>query len=131
MLTGPEPNADHESTMVYSMAVGGRYVQSNATISMGTMGSIEGTMMSTYDPDAKMYRAWWFDNTSSIGMEFTGELKGEVITFTSKPTNLPGMGETVMRATYTRKSDSELNFKLEMKQGDTFTPLMQGDYKKS
>ncbi|MGI8924286.1 MAG: DUF1579 family protein [Fimbriimonadales bacterium] len=126
---GMEPMSS-TGTSSTKMALGGRYLHTMATFSMGDMGSFEGMQMLSYDPDAKKWKATWFDSMSSAGMEMTGDLVGHTMTLISKPTPMHGMGDQTFRATATKVSDREMSFLLEMKDGDKWTKMIEGTYTK-
>lgn len=113
------------------MALGGRYVHSMHEMNVGET-KMEGMHMLTYDPDEKKWKGFWFDSTASGMMEMNGTVKDGVLEMISEPTAMPGTAEKmIMRATWTKKSDTEMTFLLEMKQGESWGKMIEGTYKKA
>lgn len=114
------------------MALNGRYVESNHTYSMpGSPVKMFGKHLVSYDPGKKGWYAYWFDSAGAGGLELWGTWQNGNLSMTSKPFEMPGMPEPlVMRTTFTRVDMRTIKFFLEMKQGDTFVPMMRGTYKK-
>ncbi|MBS1714618.1 MAG: DUF1579 family protein [Armatimonadetes bacterium] len=126
---GPEP-MEAESQMVCESILGGRFMRGMVTYDMGGM-KMSGMQLQTYDADAKKWKVWWFDSMSAQPVEMTGDMKGDTCVLESKPMKMTGMeGESVFRATYTKVSDTEFTMKLEMKDGDKWSPMIEETMKK-
>lgn len=44
-----------------------RVLMSEMEYEMGDMGAMKGLWLATWDPQAKKFRTWWFDNMGSVG----------------------------------------------------------------
>ena len=73
---------------------------------------------------------WTFTNFAPTPRIEHGTLEGSVLTVTSEPWAVEGMGEVVSRSTISKASDSEVSFKLEFKQGDQWMEVAHGLLKK-
>lgn len=79
----------------------------------------------SYDPEAKLYRAWWFTDTSTAPLEFDGTLTGNKLVLMSKgPESRPQM-----RATY-EVAGGKFTYMLEMKRGEDWVHLFTTTYTK-
>jgi hypothetical protein len=56
-------------------------------------------------------------------MELEGELAGDKLVLTSKPTKMTGNPGAVLRVTYTKVSDMVLTYGLELKKGEGWMQL--------
>lgn len=115
-------------------ALNDRYVHTMIDYQMKMQGmpdmKIAGMHMLTYDPAGKQYVAWWFDGTASTVMHMTGNFDGDKLVLVSDPTPMePGGPAGVMRTTWWKKG-SEVDYLLEMKQGDSWTTFMDGEFHK-
>ena len=119
-----------EASMITEMVLGGRYVRSMHAYTFPGMGELTGMHIRTYDAAAKTWRSWWFDSTSPVAMVMTGNTDGKTMVSVSSPTEMPGMGTIVMRETFTKVSDTEITTKLEMKEGDGWSPAFTISYTK-
>jgi len=116
--------------MVCESILGGRFMRGMVTYDMGGM-KMSGMQLQTYDADAKKWKVWWFDSMSAQPVEMTGDMNGTTCVLESKPMKMTGMeGESVFRATYTKVSDTEFTMKLEMKDGDKWSPMIEETMKK-
>ena len=108
-----------------------RYIQSMHLMDMGKSGKMEGMHLLSYDPMKKQFMAFWFDSSAPGVMEMAGNFQGNQLIMVSKPTEIPGMpAPMVMRATWTKVSNSKLTFKLQSKDGDKWTPMIEADFRK-
>jgi hypothetical protein len=108
-----------------------RYIQSMHTMDMGKAGKMEGMHLLSYDSMKKQFMAYWFDSSSPGVMEMSGNFQGNQLVMISKPTEIPGMpAPMVMRATWTKVSNSKLTFKLDSKDGAKWVPMIEGSYRK-
>ncbi|HWP31995.1 MAG TPA: DUF1579 family protein [Fimbriimonadales bacterium] len=139
--SSPEP---YEGTMEISFqkALSGTFLQGNYKGSMKRMGKhedisfityFEGMLLITYDNQSKKYRAWWFDvrwsDTPSMQpIELEGILEGNRLVFTSKPYSMPGMGDAIIRITYEKKNQNEVNFLLQTKGRGDFVKQIESVY---
>lgn len=120
-----------KAKVVNSMAVGGRFLRGDHQYEVPGMGTNHGMQMLTYDGGKKKWVSQWFDSTDAGFMEMEGDWVGNTMTLTSKPTPMAGSDQAmIMRAIYKKIDDKTMEFRLEMKQGDQFAPMMWGTYKK-
>ena len=82
----------------------------------------------SYNPQTKSYHAWWFNDTSNTPMELEGTLENGHLVLQSHPAN---PNAPVLRATYEKASGSAVNYKLEMKSGDTWQELFHNNIAKA
>lgn len=119
-----------ESTASYKKVLGGRHLNGFHTYKMEGM-EMSGMHMLSYDANSKKWISYWFDSSEASGMELTGPLSGDKIVLVSKPTKMASMpNEFTMRATYSKKSDKAMEFKLEMKESGDWQTIMEGTYTK-
>ncbi len=111
-------------------SMGGMYFESDFSMKMDGM-DFYGKQLLSYDAQKKGFVAWWFDSVAPGAMEMHGNMDGKMLRMVSTPTPVPGMPEKVVfRVTYTKLSSARVDFKLEMKQGDTWAPMMNGVFTK-
>ena len=111
--------------------LGGRYIRTMVEYTMEGMPAMTGMHMLTYDAEKKAYVGWWFDSMAPGVMRMEGNFEGDKLIMVSDPTPIPGMpGNQTMRATWNKNGDKGVMFKLELKQGDKWEPMIEGDYKK-
>ena len=127
---GPNPVAC-KATLLGKKTLDNRYYQTNHTMDMGKMGKMEGMHLISYDPFKKQYKAFWFDSSVPSVMEMSGNFQGTSLIMISKPTEVPGMpAPMIMRTTFTKKGNNQYDFKLESKDGDKWSPMIVGGYRK-
>ena len=112
----------------------GRWIQTKISYQMKMQGmpdmTVEGMHMLTYDPAVKQYVAWWFDGTASTVMRMAGNFEGDKLVLISDPVPMePGGPPAVARSTWWKKGDG-VGFTLEMKQGDSWAPMIDGEFHK-
>jgi hypothetical protein len=122
--------SEGKSQITSATALGGHFIRGQHKMSVEGM-DMEGMHILGYSPEAKKYRAWWFDSMSNDVLEMEGDLKGNVLTMTSKPTPMPGLPKPVrMRATWTNKSAKELDFRLEIENEGKWNLMIEGHYQR-
>jgi hypothetical protein len=114
------------SVKVHSFAAG-RFIEEELHTTMPGAKPTEVHHFISFDPKTKEYHAWWFNDTSNTPSELTGTLNGNQLVLLSHPTNPKA---PVMRATYDKVSDTSMNYKLEMKMGETWQELFHNSYHK-
>ncbi|MEA2553150.1 MAG: hypothetical protein QOJ65_1326 [Fimbriimonadaceae bacterium] len=132
--TGEESMMGQKSTSKThsEWALGGRYVRTNVTYQMGPAAPpVEGMHMLTYDPDKKVYTAWWYDSAAPNVMSMKGNFEGDKLVLISDPTPMPNMPDAIFRSTWWKKGDKGLGFTLDIKEGDKWITMVDGDYKKN
>lgn len=118
-----------KADMTFDRYLAKRFVRGSFSGVVGGM-KMEGVHLTTYDPNSKSWKGWWFDSIESGVMEVDGTLKNGVLTQVSKPIEMPGMGPQTYRTTYTKVDARHLKFKLEVKSGAGWTTMMEGSYTK-
>ena len=119
-----------------SKALGGRYVQVKHVHNLPGEPDVEGmrvegTHMLTYDPDKKLWRAWWFSSTDANVSELSGSFEGNKLQMVSKPFQIPRPpGERTIRASWRMTSERGLNLTIEFKQGDSWVTFIDRTYVK-
>jgi hypothetical protein len=110
-------------------AFAGRYLEEDLSTVLPNRKPTETHHMISFDGKTSQFHAWWFNDTSSIPTELTGELTGNQLVLMSHPTNPQA---PILKATYDRISDTSLNYKLEMKAGDAaWQELFHNSYSKA
>lgn len=84
-----------------------------------------------YNAKDKCYCSWTFTNFAPLPRIEHGTLDGDTVTFVSEPweVGMPG-GPTTGRATLKKKSDKEMTFTLEFKEGDKWNKVGEGTFTK-
>jgi len=114
-----------------SLTLGGRYIEQNYGMTSKEM-SMSGKHLLTYDATQKKYVGWWFDSMESGMMEMSGSYSHGTLALISKPTVMGGMPDpVVMRAIYHKINDRNMEFKLDMKQGDAWINVISATYKRA
>jgi hypothetical protein len=129
---GPEATED-EATISVTKCLGGNYIQ-GVHKSKLPFGEMEGLNLISFDPREKKFKAHWFDSYSAGAMEMSGDLEGNRLVMTSKPMlTAPGEPEGVFRATWTKKSETEVDFLLEFRPvtAEEWEKAIEGTYHKS
>ena len=106
---------------------GGRFLEELLSTTLPGKKPTEVHHFISFDPKTSTYHAWWFNDTSNTPTELTGTLTGNQLVLLSHPAN---PNAPVMRATYDKISGSAMNYKLEMKAGDSWQELFHNSYKK-
>ena len=109
------------------IAIGGNWLEGKHTYAT-PQGTINGLHLLTYDSTAKMFKAYWFDQTTPEAMEMSGKLSGDTLTMISKPVSMGGPEKVIMRAMWKRDGARKLAFRLEMQQGPKWSPMIVGSY---
>lgn len=110
---------------VHSFA--GRYLEEDLSTLLPGRKPTETHHMISFDVKTNLFHAWWFNDTSSMPTELTGSLNGSQLVLMSHPAN---PNAPVLKATYDKVSDSAMNYKLEMKQGDSWQELFHNSFAK-
>lgn len=129
-MMSPTP-VDSTSKSHGEMKLGGRYLQTHVEYNITGAPTMTGMHMLTYNAAKKMYEAWWFDSEVTGAMHMTGNFEGDKLVLTSDPTPMPGMGDAIMRVSWWKNGEKGVRFNLDMKQGDKFVTVMDGDYQKA
>ena len=113
-----------------SEAIGGRYLEERLSTTLPGRKPSDTRHFITFDPAAGSYKAYWFNDSSVGAMELEGQMVGDSLVLTSKPTKTGAGQSSVMRATYSSPSADKLVFKLELQQGDDWQLLFTSTYSK-
>jgi hypothetical protein len=118
-------------TLRVTPALGGRYLEERSTTLVAQKGVAETLHLLSYDPALRAYRSWWFDEGSAEPRIMQGTyFDGKKLQVSSYAENNAQGVATMYRATYERKSDTELAYSVEYKQGDTWTTSYKIAYTK-
>lgn len=116
-------------TVKTEWSCGGRFLKT--TFSTKMMGSkFEGVQMTTFNPESKEWTTIWFDSMTPQDMHSKGTIKGNTITFISDPMPMPDGSSGVFRSQWTKMSNTHMTFRLDMKQGEEWSKLISGSYRK-
>jgi hypothetical protein len=114
-----------------SKALGGHYLLVRHVHNVPGGADVEGIHMLTYDPDKKLWRAWWFISSEATVNELSGNFEGDKLMMVSKPFQTPGVtGDLVLRATWQQTADKGLRFTLDLKQADSWRKFIDRTYVK-
>lgn len=120
-----------KASLVGKKTLDNRYYETTHVMDMGKAGKLEGLHLLSYDAFKKQYRAFWFDSSSPGVMEMSGNFQGNKLIMISKPTEVPGMpAPLTMRATWTKHSNTKVDFLLQSKEGDKWAPMIEGTFRK-
>ena len=122
MPGAPKPQAV-KSTV--SVKVFGAYQETVYTMEMPGMGKFTGHSFTKWDPEAKAYKSWTFDDMADAPREETGTFDGKKLVMLSAP-----QGGMVTRISYENKGKDAVGFLIEMKSGDSFAKLGECLYKR-
>jgi hypothetical protein len=107
-------------------SLGKMYLESKFETDMGGM-SMKGLQLTSYDSKKKEFMAFWFDSMAPGLLEMRGQLKGQTLIMSSKPTSFPGMpGRMSFRSTNSMKSKTQMHFRLEMNTGKGWEKILDG-----
>lgn len=109
-----------------SDAVGGRYLEEKLATTLPGRAPTDVRHFITYDPKAKLYRAWWFNDTSVGPMEFEGTLSGHKLVMQTKA----GTGPNTFRATYDASAADALSYTFELQTPNGWRQLFTASYSK-
>lgn len=107
----------------------GQFMKMTATGEMMGMTFTEVSYLA-WDAKEKKLVSWTFTSFAPLPRIEKGTITGNTIVFISDPWDVPGGGPTVSRATLIKKSDSEMTLLLEFKEGDSWSKVGDGVYKK-
>jgi hypothetical protein len=107
-------------------AVGGRYLEEKLATTMPGREPTDVRHYITYDPKAKLYKAWWFNDTAIGPMEFEGNLDGHKLVFETH--GEPGTNK--FRATYEETSPTSMKYTFELATGKDWRLLFTSSYTK-
>lgn len=118
-----------EAEMSFTTVWDGPFMKSTSAQDMGGMKVIE-TMYMAWDADKKRFSSWTFTNFAATPRIEHATMEGGNFVAISEPWSI-GMPEPMIsRATTIRKSDTEFEFTLELKDGETWAKAGWGTFKK-
>lgn len=145
LIFGPSPTIA-KVQLKFSKVLNNRWIEQLHTYTgPEMMKPMVGKMITSYDADKKVWRAYWFDSGAGFGASMQGTLTGNTMIFTSEPFEMPGFaGKVVAKSTFVKKSDTEFTFKYEQAGADEaskkqaaamgakseWTTFIEGTYKK-
>ena len=107
----------------------GMFLFSDMTTTVGGVPMTEKSYIG-WNAAKKQYDMWAFASFSTSPRIEHGKMEGNAMVFESEPWDVMGM-TMISRSTMTKKSDTEVVFKLEFKEGDKWGPAMELTLKKS
>ena len=110
-----------------SDAVGGRYLEEKLATTLPGQNPTDSRHFITFDTKTKVYRAWWFNDTSVGPMELEGTLTGHKLVMQTKE----GTGKNTFRATYDGSAPESLNYTFELQTPTGWRQLFTENYSKS
>lgn len=119
-----------KATFTAKMGVGGRFLVAEHSYDMPGLGAMHGLQIIGYDGAKKEWASWWYDSSEFGNMEMRGSMSDGVMSLIGKPTEIEGMGVVTMRSESKRVSDTRMELKLLMKQGEQWKPMMAVTYNK-
>lgn len=103
----------------------GQYQETIYVMNMGAEMKYSGHIFLTWDSGAKHYKSWGFDDSVGEPRTETGSFDGKKLIMTSAP-----QGGMISRTTYEIKSKDEVNFTIELKNGDKFEKMGEVVFKR-
>lgn len=125
----PGQTTEYDSETVAEWLLRGAFITGTYRAEMPGYGKMEGLMVTTYDPNSKSYLVWWFSNSSPHPMETSGNFDGTKLVLVSKPFRDP-MGVNNFRITFDSNLKNSPNYRMEMKMGETWTPILESTFTK-
>lgn len=115
---GAQPT-EADTTIQSGMTLNNRYFVATVRTQMpeGQGGVYEGILLVGHDQGR--YRGWWFSSMDAGPVELDGSLSGDRFVLTSRA--VPGRTGEQMRLTFTRRSDSEVEYMVEAMGGQPGT----------
>jgi hypothetical protein len=126
-MAGMPPGSESKDT--WKVEIDGQFIKSTATTDMMGM-SMKETSFVGWDAANNRYNGWGFSNWAPTPRIDHGTVNGDVWVMESEPWVVGGEAPTVGRSTVTRKSDTEMTYLLEFKDGDKWNKIAEGTFKK-
>jgi len=115
-----------EATDRIDLCIAGRYLCEMLSTTLPGRKPTDTRHFISYDKATGKYTAWWFNDTSTHPMGFSGDLIGGKLVLMSDA----AAAGPVLRATYENPSAETLSFTLEMRTGEGWTKLFVSTYSK-
>ncbi|MCH8275251.1 MAG: DUF1579 family protein [Armatimonadetes bacterium] len=112
-----------DATVSCTESLGGRYVSMAYKGRIPGIAGREALTLITYDPEAKKYRAWWFDSASQVVVQLQGAFRDSRLILYSEPMVVPDIGET--RISFEKESEDRVIALYEMKMGDRWVKQLE------
>lgn len=124
------PGMEGEMTMTLKNEYEGHFIKKTSVMTMEGMTSKEACYMG-WDASKRRFSCWTFTDFAPTPRIEHATMDGDKLIFISEPWDV-GMpeGPIVSRATLTKKSDKEIVFLVEFKQGENWTKAADGSFKK-
>lgn len=122
-VPGGEKMVGDASNSIHAI-IGERYIEESLSTTLAGRQPTDTRHITTYDPKTNTFKSWWFNDTTVAPSEFEGNVTGNKLEMTSKPTATGN----VMRVTYESPEADKLIYKLEMKQGEGWMELFTTTY---
>ena len=119
---------ESEETMDFKVDWDGNFLRSTSKMTMMGMSVTESVYIG-WDAKSNKYLCHTFTNLSNDPRIERGTLDGKTFTTVSDPWSVMG-SEAVGRATQRLNDDGSIYFLLEMKEGDKWTKMSEGTFKK-
>lgn len=109
----------------------GRWVAWTGDYNMQGMGTMDGRMMLTYNPESKKFEGQWYDNMTSKAMSCTGYIEGKHLVLWSEeiPDQMVG-GMTKFKIVYTNVGKNKLDLSVKFRMGETYVNALSLSYTK-
>lgn len=122
------PGMEGDSKMTMKCEWEGLFMKQSSTTEFQGMKMLEVGYVG-FDPEKKKYSFHTFTSFAPTPRVEWGTVTGDKVEFVSEPWNVMGQS-TTSRSTVTKKSASEIAFVLEFKQGDSWSKVAEGTFKK-
>lgn len=109
-------------------AIGGRYLEEKLSTTLPGRAPTDTRHYITYNPNTGMFEAWWFNDTAIGPTELTGKMEGDKLVLMGKPMASGPMAGSMLRATYEKPGDGQLQFTLELGSKSSWRKLFTTTY---
>ena len=125
-----QPGAEMEMPGTMKVEWDGQFLKTSSVMEAGPMKMTE-TQYLGWDAKSKKYVGYTFTNFAPTPRIERGDYDGTKLVGVSDPWDAPGMPNIIGRGMIVRKNDNEGTFTLEFKNGDTWTKVAKGTYKRN
>ncbi len=110
--------------------VGGRYIEEVLATTIPGRKPTDSRHMIGFDPKTGKYRAQWYNDTNNVPSQLEGSIEGNKLVFQTVAAVEGVPSKSILRATYTKVSENEMKYILEMKTPEGWTELFHNSFKK-